>query len=240
MFSRALPARRVRLEYLLASPYQLKSFKYNSHYWLLKFLAEDGRPKRILDVGTADGYLGALLKREGHMVVGVERDPVLAEKARAYYDRFHLGDIEEFDFPYRSEFDAILFADVLEHLRDPSAVLSRALSALKPGGEILISVPNVANFTVRLGLLFGLFNYAERGILDRTHLRFFTLTTLRQMVVDCGYQCRRIVPTPVPVQLVIPYTDHPMLAPLHELHYLVVRLWRRMFAYQFIVCATRV
>jgi 2-polyprenyl-3-methyl-5-hydroxy-6-metoxy-1,4-benzoquinol methylase len=220
------------------APYQLKCFKYNSHYWILKLLSEKKHPLRILDVGTADGYLGAILKAQGHFVVGVEWDQALAAKASVHYDRFHVADIEEFEFPYRGEFDVILFADVLEHLRDPTAVLRRSLPCLTSDGEVIISLPNIANFVIRMNLLFGRFEYGERGILDRTHLSFFTLAAVKRLVSECACRIHRMVPTPVPVQLVFPATQHRLFAPMHELHYLLVRLWKTLLAYQFVVCVT--
>ena len=201
-------------------------------------LADDKRPLRILDVGTADGYLGASLKKQGHYLIGVERDAKLAAAARPHYDHFHQVDIEEFDFPYRNEFDYILFADVLEHLRDPAAIIGRSLGALKQTGEIILSVPNVANFVIRMSLLLGRFDYGDRGILDRTHLRFFTLASLRSMIADLSCQVVNVCPAPVPVQIVFPITNHVLFAPLHETHYLLTRLWKRLLAYQFVVRVT--
>jgi 2-polyprenyl-3-methyl-5-hydroxy-6-metoxy-1,4-benzoquinol methylase len=220
-----------------ALPYQLKQFKYNSHYWILKLIDEARRPLRILDVGTAGGYLGAVLKQRGHFLVGIERDAPLARQARSHYDEFHLADIETFEFPYREEFDFVLFADVLEHLREPAAVLRRALPCLKNNGEVIVSVPNIANVVIRLELLLGRFEYSDRGILDRTHLRFFTLASLRRMLRDCGCAVLQTRVTPVPVQLVVPITDGKLFSPLHEVHYALVRLWKSMFAYQFVMSA---
>ncbi|MGH7797744.1 MAG: class I SAM-dependent methyltransferase [Candidatus Binatia bacterium] len=215
--------------------YRLKQFKYNSHYWILKFLSEARRPSRILDIGAADGYLGAILRQQGHYLVGVESDCALAQKARAHYDVFHTIDVESFEFPYRGEFDFILLADVLEHLRDPAGLLRRALRCLGPGGEIIMSLPNVAHLFVRLSLMFGRFEYSDRGILDRTHLRFFTLASMRQMIHDASYRVVELKPTTVPVQLVIPWTDQPIFEPLHELHFLAVRCCKTLLAYQFVV-----
>lgn len=223
----------------LKEVYGLKYFKYSSHFWILNFLESAPSPLRILDVGSAEGYLGAILKERGHYVVGVECDPSRTIKAGAHYDRFHLADVETFDFPYRDQFDFILFADVLEHLRDPVAVLVRALPSLKKSGEIIISVPNIANFVVRIGLLFGRFEYSDRGILDKTHLRFFTLRNLRRMLSDSGCTIVQTRVTPIPVQLLLPATHLKLFTPLHELHYLMVRLWKTLFAYQFVVRAMR-
>jgi 2-polyprenyl-3-methyl-5-hydroxy-6-metoxy-1,4-benzoquinol methylase len=217
-----------------AGVYRLKRFKYNSHYWILKFLAAAPRPSRILDIGAADGYLGAILKEQGHYLAGVESDPALAQEARPHYDEFHAADVEGFDFLSGGQFDFILLADVLEHLRDPRELLRRALSGLRPGGEIIISLPNVAHFYVRLSLLLGRFEYSERGILDRTHLRFFTLSSMTRMVHEADCRVVELKPTPVPVQLVLASADWPIFAPLHELHFLAVRCWKTLLAYQFV------
>ena len=217
--------------------YRLKPFKYSSHYWILEFIARISRPARILEIGTADGYLGAILKEQGHFLVGVEQSGELAEKARAHYDRFHVVDIEHFDFSTDDHFDIIVFADVLEHLRDPATVLQRSLASLTPHGQIIVSVPNVANFFVRGCLLLGRFEYADRGILDRTHLRFFTLATLRKLLAECSCRCVEITATPIPIQLVIPVVENRLFLPLHEIHYFLVRLWKTFFGYQFVIRA---
>lgn len=218
-------------------PYRFKSFKYSSHYSVLKLLAAEGVPLRILDVGTSDGYLGARLRELGHSVVGIEKDPASATRARIHYEALHVHDIEEFEFPYRAEFDYVLYADILEHLRDPVEVLRRSLSSLKESGKIIVSVPNVANFVIRLRLLLGRFDYEERGILDRTHLRFFTLASLKKLLSEASCRVLEVLPTPLPVQLVFPVTELKVFAPLHELHYVMVRSWKTMLAYQFVVKA---
>ena len=156
--------------------------------------AEEG-PLRILDVGTSTGYLGMMLKKDGH------------------YDSFLVGDLERFEFPYREEFDYIVFADVLEHLCDPTAVLRHSLPSLKKSGKVTVSVPNVAHLVIRLSLLFGRFRYMDRGILDRTHLRFFTLSSLREMLQEASCDILEIAATPVPVQMVFSVTQKRFFAP---------------------------
>jgi len=218
-------------------PYALKRFKYNSHYWVLKFLSAAERPLRILDVGTADGYLGAILKNRGHSLVGVEQNVAAAEHARPYYDCLYVADIESFEFPYLEEFDFILFADVLEHVKDPIRVLRRSLPTLKKTGELIIALPNIANIVIRLSLLAGRFDYYERGILDRTHLRFFTLSGLKKMVQEASCRILEVAPTPLPLQLVLPISERRIFDPFHEAHYFLVQLWKTLFAYQFVVRA---
>jgi SAM-dependent methyltransferase len=220
-----------------ASVYEFKPFKYSSHYWILDLLERERAPVKILDVGTASGYLGKILRGRGHSITGIENDVATAEKAKAYYDSFELADIETFAFPYRHEFDYILFADVLEHLRDPEAVLRRCIPALKESGKIIISVPNIANILVRISLLFGKFDYMERGILDRTHMRFFTLRSLKKMMADVDCWVLGVIPTPLPVQIVFPLTERPAFAPLHKIVYALTRCWKKAFAYQFVITA---
>ena len=221
----------------MALPYNLKAFAYSSHDWLLKILSREGRPLRILEVGTAGGYLGRLLQGQGHSLVGVEYDAEAAARARPYYDRVYVADVEQFDFATCGKFDWVLFADVLEHLRDPAQVLARSAACLDDSGKILISVPNVANIVVRLGLLAGRFDYTERGILDRTHLRFFTLRALRETAERAGYRLIEVRATPLPVQLVFPFTDRKAFALFHRAHYALVCARKRLFAYQFVVTA---
>jgi len=222
------------------SVYEFKPFKYSSHYWILNAMRREKEPVRILDVGTASGYLGKIWSGAGHYVAGIEFDPTAAQKAREYYDAFQVADIENFAFPYRGEFDYIVFADVLEHLRDPAAVLERCIPALKESGKIIISVPNVANWIIRLSLLLGKFDYMERGILDRTHLRFFTLRTLKMLMGEVSCEVLEAIPTPLPVQLVLPFTGDKFFAPLHEAHYALTRCWKTFFAYQFVIVAAPV
>jgi 2-polyprenyl-3-methyl-5-hydroxy-6-metoxy-1,4-benzoquinol methylase len=217
--------------------YEFKPFRYSSHYWIMKLLEREREPVKIMDVGTASGYLGKILTERGHTITGIEKDPATAERAKGYYDSFRLADIETFEFPYRQEFDYILFADVLEHLRDPAAVLRRCIPALKESGKIIISVPNVANFIVRLSMLFGKFDYMDRGILDRTHLRFFTLRSLKKMMSEVFCGVLDVNPTPLPVQIVFPFTENKFFAPLHEMFYVLTRSWKTAFAYQFVIVA---
>jgi len=217
--------------------YEFKPFRYSSHFWILKALDHERAPVKILDVGTAAGYLGKIWTARGHHVTGIEFDAATAEKARGYYESFQVTDLETFAFPYRREFDYIVFADVLEHLRDPAAALRRCMPALKESGKIVISVPNVANWVVRLSLLLGKFDYMDRGILDRTHLRFFTLRSLEKMMEEVSCDVVEVTPTPLPMQLVFPFTESKFFAPFHEALYAITCGWKTLLAYQFVITA---
>jgi 2-polyprenyl-3-methyl-5-hydroxy-6-metoxy-1,4-benzoquinol methylase len=216
------------------SQYEFKPFKYSSHYWILNALRGEKKPVRILDAGTASGYLGKVWRGQGHYVAGIEFDAATGERARQYYDVFEVANLENYEFSARREYDYIVFADVLEHLRDPAAVLRRCIPCLKESGKIIISVPNIANWIIRLSLLFGKFDYMDRGILDRTHLRFFTSRSLKQLMKEVSCEVEEVIPTPLPFQLVLPFTGSQVFAPFHAAHYALTRCWKTLFAYQFV------
>jgi SAM-dependent methyltransferase len=113
-----------------------------------------------------------------------------AEEASLRAERVIVGDVEELDLEAElggERFDAILFADVLEHLRDPAAVLRRVRPFVADGGAVVASIPNVAHASVRLSLLAGSFRYREQGLLDESHLRFFTREGVQDLFEGSGY-----------------------------------------------------
>jgi len=170
--------------------YDIRVDPTNSNNPASKFIRMIGSRKRVLEVGCATGYLSAYLTQQlGCEVVGIELNPQAAELARQHCASVIVGDVEKDAFKSLSGlFDVILFGDVLEHLVCPGAVLSRCKDYLAQNGCILISMPNVAHYSIRIHLLLGRFNYQEYGLLDRTHLRFFTLRTARQLIEEAGYQ----------------------------------------------------
>jgi O-antigen biosynthesis protein len=165
----------------------------NAHGIQLRML--QGQGTRVLDVGCHSGLMGSLVKAKLKAeVVGLDLDPVALEVARTRLDRVYDVDLELEGWADESEekgegnFDVALFGDVLEHTRDPEFILRETRKLLKPGGKVIVSLPNVANLRVRLGLLRGNFSYAESGILDRTHLRFFTLESAHDLLERAGYE----------------------------------------------------
>jgi len=224
----------------LASRYTLKGDPYSSHSVVLDWLGE-GQGRRLLDVGAADGLLSRLLTERGWKVTGLEADPVAARAGAAHCERMIVADLDAGIPPLHGPFDAIVCADVLEHLRDPQAALAALRRALAADGEVVISIPNVAHLWMRLSLLAGRFEYAERGILDRTHLRFFTRRTLAALVAKAGLRVVRTTSTPVPLYQVVPERWHGRaLAAAHALSAGSARLLPRLLAYQFVVLARSV
>lgn len=163
-----------------------------------------GRDKLVLEVGAHTGYFTDRLRLQGCHVTAVEMDPAAAQKAAARADRIIVGDIE--DDKVRAQlaepFDVILYMHILEHLVDPWGVLRESRRMLKKGGSIIILIPNVAAWHVRKDLFFkGIFEYEDVGILDRTHLRFFTLNSARALVEEAGYRITFWTPTDICVPL---------------------------------------
>ena len=149
-----------------------------------------GRDKSVLEIGLATGYLSRCLVEAGCRVTGVEVDAELARRAEQPGVRLICGSVEDEEVvrQIHTTFDVILLADVLEHLRWPERTLLRMRHFLNPGGHLVVSLPNIANWKTRIGLLFGRFEYQDQGILDRTHLRFFTKRSAEAMIWEAGYE----------------------------------------------------
>jgi 2-polyprenyl-3-methyl-5-hydroxy-6-metoxy-1,4-benzoquinol methylase len=214
--------------------------RYGSHEKILAMLQELPAGSSILDVGSASGYFGERLSGKGYYVIGVEQDEAAASIASAFYDEFIVADVEA-GLRLSRKFDVIVLADILEHLRQPLKVLVHLRDLLSSTGRFVISVPNVANIYVRLSLLFGRFEYADRGILDETHLRFFTLNSACALVQKAALRVKQIVVTPIPLPLVLPSTREGASCHfLHRANWAVTQIWKRLFAYQMIIVAVPV
>jgi len=160
--------------YVAAPPherYQYKPFTGSSHSWALSECEKLPSSSRVLDIGCGSGAIGRELKTNGwQSLKAVEIDA----GARAHVSSIY-SQIEPSIEPYRGQqFDLILLLDVVEHMTEPEDFLNEAAKLLSPNGTLLLSVPNVAHWSVRFPLLFGWFEYSERGLLDRTHLQLFT------------------------------------------------------------------
>ena len=144
---------------------------------------------RVLDVGCGTGAATTVANTDkNNEVMGIEPDPDRAAAARARGMDAICGYLSAEFFTEHGNFDVIIFGDVLEHLPDPASMVSLALTGLRPGGYLLISVPNVAHWTVRWQLLFGNFDYNSSGIRDATHLRWFTRKTLEKFLQAQGME----------------------------------------------------
>ena len=149
-----------------------------------------GDAGRVLDVGCGEGATGAELLRIGRAdrVDGIELSPAAAEEARRHYQTVAVGDLDQVDrSSLACDYDTMMCNDVLEHVADPWSVLRMLTEEhVRPGGTVVVSIPNVQCIEVVAPLLGGRFDYGEDGVLDRTHLRFFTRSSGRELVAASG------------------------------------------------------
>ena len=147
--------------------------------------------KRILDIGCGFGLMGKRIKekRRSAEVIGLEAEPDAADVAKKNLDMLIVGDVESMKLPFEhGYFDCIVYGEILEHLKNPWQVLKGHSIYLKKGGLCIASMPNISHYSIIEGLLKDRWDYRDSGILDRTHLRFFTIGGIREMFLDAGYE----------------------------------------------------
>ena len=219
--------------------YPLKESRFSSHDYFLRLT---GKGHEVMDVGCGEGYFASQLVEEGNTVTGVDLlDSPRCRQALATYFKADLdtglGDNVKSELSGR-QFDRVLLQDVLEHLRFPQQLLQDCHGLVRSNGLLLVSVPNVANITIRLQLLLGRFNYQQRGILDKTHVRFFTRKTARQLIVENGYEIVSEKATVMPVELALGLpASNPLMRLANIMLYLLTMMMPGLFGYQCIFAA---
>jgi len=212
--------------------YKEKLFPGSSHSWALARCEPLDRSVAVLDVGSGSGVMGAKLRELGFTCVSaVEEDA----QARAHTASLYVEIAPRLECFAGRTFGLVLLLDVIEHMPHPEEFLSELRPLLAPGATILLSVPNVAHWSVRLPLLFGSFRYRERGILDRTHLRFFTRSSLRRLLrgIDGLRISEESVSVP-PVEFVLPEAmwNNRLFRALSRAHYRTAQMIPGFFGYQ--------
>lgn len=151
----------------------------------------------VLEIGCGDGATGALALAEGKCAryVGVELFETMALRARARLSEVVSGNVETIDLPWPpGTFDALIASEVLEHLVDPGAVLRRIRPLLKPGARLYASSPCIAHHSMLRNIVQGRFDYEETGMMDRTHLRWFTPNSYAALFAEAGYVVDSVAP----------------------------------------------
>ena len=222
----------------MSNVYTFKDFEASSHRILIDLIRRfSPRGGTLLDLGAAGGELGAAVRDRFDRAIGFEYDADRIGQLRGRFDSVVIADLETVR-KLPANVRAVVLADILEHLRDASTLLRCVHDALAPDGHAFISVPNIANVTVRLGLLVGVFEYRDRGILDYTHLRFFTMRTIRREIENAGFRIVAVRGSSVPIRLIIGRWMPEFLLRIGErLLTWITRVWRSLFAYQIIVVA---
>lgn len=194
--------------------------------------------RNLLDVGAADGFLSRRFAERGWRVTGVERDATAARRGAQWCERMVVANLDREMPSLGMLYDVIVFGDILEHLANPLLALTEVTRVLAPRGAVIISVPNVAHLAIRLALLVGRFDYFDRGILDHTHLRFFTERSLRSFIADAGLEIERFTATPAPLYQAVPARFHgSWLAAVHRINAAFALSLPRLLGYQFVVAA---
>jgi glycosyltransferase involved in cell wall biosynthesis len=219
-------------------PYAIKRSLYSAHYYAFRLV---GRDQRVLEIGSGNGAFGSELARAGNRVMGLDRNadvPIEAGYENVIQDDLQTGLAEL--RKSGQEFDRILVLDMLEHLRDPGDLLRQCQKLLAARGKLIVSVPNAVNVTVRMMVLFGKFRYADRGILDWSHLRFFTARTIRALLEQHGYRVTGRKYTIMPLERLVPMRpDTPILKFANHLLRALTAIAPGLLAYEILLIAER-
>lgn len=168
--------------------------EFETHMLAFKLIESN---KKILDIGCATGYMAKSLLAKKCETYGVDYDQNALKKAEKYCKktfRADLNEVKTLPFPKKT-FDYVLLMDVIEHLTNSDNILSLLKQYLKKDGKLIISVPNIAHASIRWSLMTGKFDYTSTGILDQTHVHFYTQKSFEQKLKDAGFEIEKLVPT---------------------------------------------
>lgn len=215
--------------------YFFKAGRFSSHTLILSEFKEAGHGRKVLDVGCGSGYLAHILSERGYQVTGLDKDKgslaLVSQRCQTIE-----ADIEKWSATGAEKFDYILLADVLEHLVNPFSAINDLKPLLKKDGVIILSVPNVAHLYVRLMLLFGRWDYQERGILDSSHLHFYTRATLSKLFDDAGLRVLKIRLSTIPWALI--WRNSFLVKTFEWIDRIAGVIFPNLFAYQWIISGT--
>ena len=229
-------------------------------------VAPKGFRPTVLDVGCGSGALSEAIASRGYTVWGIEQDAGAAKSAAERNIRIVKADLTQVSEASAAingqMFDYLVFSDVLEHLYDPFYILREYLKFLKTGGILMISVPNAVVWSNRIAFLIGRFNYSDTGVMDRTHLRFFTFKSAKELIRHAGCDIVRVDYTPFLVRAALPlvkkmfdrgqsgaqprtrqiidstaykcYTKY-----VYPIEYALGWLWKSLFAFRIIIIAQK-
>jgi len=213
--------------------YLFKPFFGSSHLFALTHAERLSKDAKVLDIGAGSGAIGAQLKQGGFTNLNaVEIDARARDHIQPIYHR-----VEDSIQPFQREnakFDLVLLLDVIEHMPNPKEFLEQVRGLVKENGIAIVSVPNIAHWSVRVPLLFGIFNYTERGLLDKTHLQFFTRRRLHDMVASAGFHLQVEGCSIPPAEFVLPksVTETEIFKTVSKIRHAAAQIVPGLFGYQ--------
>ncbi len=220
--------------------YKFKPFLGSSHHWAIAEALKCPKEAVVLDIGCGSSAIGYALKEAGFTnLFAVEIDEEARKNALPIYQEVKHS-IEDFQ---GKTFDLVLLLDVIEHLPNPEEFLKSVAKMLNPGGVLLLSVPNVAHWSVRIPLLFGFFNYTDRAILDKTHLQFFTRRRLTKILHDVGsLKITHLGATIEPAEFVLPKIiwNNPIFRFCSQIRLTIAHLLPGLMAYQHVAILRKI
>ena len=213
--------------------YGRKISLFSSHEQILALIGQI-KTGKLLDLGSSDGILTKSLNDRGIGSTCIDLvDPAKVSAECERYIQHNLEDYKGIDLDKR--YDCVVLADVIEHLRCAQGLLVHIKSFLKSDGRIIVSVPNIAIWVYRLSLLLGRFDYTQKGTLDETHVRFYTLKTIRELLESSGYSILRERQTSLPFEVVLkPLKGTLILKVIDRAYYFLAKFLPTLFAYQFV------
>jgi glycosyltransferase involved in cell wall biosynthesis/SAM-dependent methyltransferase len=215
--------------------YAFKEGDGSSHAMMLDMLSDMG-PAKVLDIGCSGGLLAERIRAAGHHVTGVDYLEIPGVRERT--DSFFRADLSQgIPAEVGTGYDLVIAGDIIEHLPEPARILREVLRVLRPGGQVFLSVPNFGHWYPRVRTMLGLFGYDRRGILDNTHLRFFTRASLRRLVKACGFDVLEERATGLPLG-VVSEADGRKLRIMRGIDKRLVETRPTFFGYQFILRLT--
>lgn len=216
--------------------YRLHHDPKSSHQQIARLTRRLGQSP-VLDVGAAQGILGQVVVDSRLVLDAIEPHPAWAEQARPYYRQVFADPVEAAPLPART-YRTIVCADVLEHTVDPRAVLRRLGDVAAHDALFIVSLPNVAHLAVRVLLLLGRFPRMERGVLDRTHLHFYTRDTAQALLEDAGFEVLQVTATGLPLDELWPAGEGRLgFRLLTRLQHVALALAPRLCGWQWIFVA---
>lgn len=219
--------------------YPLKQSKFSSHYFFRQLI---GKGNDVLDIGCGEGFFASIIAAD-NCVVGI--DLLRNATQTLEFEQFISADLENglkdaLNELNERKFNKVLLQDILEHLRFPERLLLDCHVVLKDQGQLLVSVPNVANITIRFALLFGNWTYTERGILDKTHYRFYTRRTISRLLEENGYEIIKQMMTVMPIELVFGLpAKNPLMKSLNAIVAFLTSIMPGLLGYQCVIVTRR-